>query len=83
MHYTQSNLIFLQCLCVTSIPQPIAAPCAICCYPLPTYWFKVNIDGAAKWCPGSLGAGGIFRISNGYSVGSFIVPLGSKFSFKA
>ena len=29
------------------------------------------------------GKGGIFHLSNGYSVGSFVTPLGCKFTFKA
>ena len=83
MHNTQTYFIILQRLCVTDISQLISSPRAIYWYPLPSDWFKVNIDGAVNGCPGTLSAGGIFRISNGYSVGSFTVLLGSKFSFEA
>ena len=43
----------------------------------------MNTDGVAKGCPGLGGAGGIFRISNGFSVGAFAIPLGSCFAFDA
>ena len=43
----------------------------------------MNIDGTAKGCPGLFGAGGIFRLHNKLVVGSFAIPLGTRFAFKA
>lgn len=44
----------------------------------PEGWHKGNFDGTSKGNPGPLGCGSIIRNSNGDSVVSFSMPLGTQ-----
>lgn len=83
MHNTQYDLVSLRRLRIPRVAKP-AAPPRVISWSLPLAgWFKVNIDGSAKGCPGPSGVGGIFQNSYGSAVGSFAIPLGVRFAFKA
>ena len=48
--------------------------------PLLVEWVKINTNGTAKGLPGSAGVGGIFRLSDGSTISSFMVSLGPHFA---
>lgn len=46
-------------------------------------WYKCNIDGSAKGCPGIVACGGIFRDGTGSILGCFALNIGISFSLHA
>ena len=66
MSNSQSDLIILRHLCINGIPKPPSIPREVCWIPPLHAWFKVNVDGAARGCPGMVGAGRIFHLSSGF-----------------
>ena len=70
-------MLILRRLNIVGISRHLLISWAIGWIPPLQGWYKVNTDGAAKGCPGIAGAGGIFRLFSGVSVGSFDVPLGT------
>ena len=82
MSNSQNDLIVLRKLRIHRMtPEAlISLPVSWC--PSRLSWFKVNSDGASNGAPGPSGAGGIFRIFNGKSIGTFVVTLGIQFAFQ-